>query len=426
MHRVCLLVALLLLSACGSTTIGNPPAASGAAKPIDYMGALRDAEAQLADTPAQDESPDSFSFSFSKRSAALQQLGVARSWIGDTAGAAEAFDQNFGSGDVSPDRQASEAAQARDVLARHVVVNALDAIVHEARNRQIVIINEAHHVARHRAFSMELARELRKLGFEYLAMETLFADVSGLAQRRYPVERDGHYSREPVFGDFIRQSLALGYEPIAYEQAYDPAAPRPSDPFDAIVAREEAQAQNIVDRIFKERPKARVLIHVGYSHLAKEPAGFPGGRKALWMAGRLREKTGVDPLCVSQTEQGISLYRAIASAAFENRNETSIALRNPARGDRFWPEAPGLEMQVVHRPETLVNGRPDWLAMHGYRRPRPIPAKLLPATGRRLVQAFVAGETADAVPIDQVIVTAGAELPVLMLPLGNFRFAFQE
>jgi hypothetical protein len=45
---------------------------------------------------------------------------------------------------------------------------------------------------------------------------------------------------------------------------------------------------------------------------------------------------------------------------------------------------------------------------------------------RHLVQAFVEGESADAVPIDRVLVAAGAPAPKLMLPKGTFRFACQD
>jgi len=97
--------------------------------------------------------------------------------------------------------------------------------------------------------------------------------------------------------------------------------------------------------------------------------------------------------------------------------------RRDGRG--FWN--PGdVDITVWHRPETLRRGRPDWLAMNGYRRPRAIPAKLLPREGRRLVQAFVAGESPDAVPMDQVLVTAGEKPPVFMLPKGKYRFAYQD
>jgi hypothetical protein len=38
-----------------------------------------------------------------------------------------------------------------------------------------------------------------------------------------------------------------------------------------------------------------------------------------------------------------------------------------------------------------------------------------------LVQAFVAGESADAVPVDQIILYPNKEISVFMLPKGNFR-----
>ncbi|CAA9400141.1 MAG: hypothetical protein AVDCRST_MAG74-1532 [uncultured Pyrinomonadaceae bacterium] len=37
------------------------------------------------------------------------------------------------------------------------------------------------------------------------------------------------------------------------------------------------------------------------------------------------------------------------------------------------------------------------------------------------MQAFAAGESADAVPVDQIILYPNKEIPVLMLPKGNFR-----
>ena len=39
----------------------------------------------------------------------------------------------------------------------------------------------------------------------------------------------------------------------------------------------------------------------------------------------------------------------------------------------------------------------------------------------QLVQAFYADEPDDAVPIDQILVKPGEELPMLMLPNGEFR-----
>lgn len=65
--------------------------------------------------------------------------------------------------------------------------------------------------------------------------------------------------------------------------------------------------------------------------------------------------------------------------------------------------------------------------MGGYRAPYEIPKQLLPASGRRLIQAFFLEEGDQAIPMDQVLVEAGAKPPPnLMLPKGKFRFTYQE
>jgi len=66
-----------------------------------------------------------------------------------------------------PDTFKEDSIRIEDAIAE----DAIAAIVREAKNRQVVILNEAHHVPLHRAFAMKLARELRKIGYEYLACE---------------------------------------------------------------------------------------------------------------------------------------------------------------------------------------------------------------------------------------------------------------
>jgi hypothetical protein len=85
------------------------------------------------------------------------------------------------------------------------------------------------------------------------------------------------------------------------------------------------------------------------------------------------------------------------------------------------------DMQVFHRPTKIVQGRPDWLGMDGYRKPQEIPAALLPTSGRRLVKAVIEAEGESSIAVDQVLVQAGEQpLPVLMLPPGHFKFLYEE
>ena len=54
------------------------------------------------------------------------------------------------------------------------------------------------------------------------------------------------------------------------------------------------------------------------------------------------------------------------------------------------------------------------------RRSVPIPKQLSTGRGMRLVQAFVEGEPATAVPVDQIVLSDHEPASVLMLPRGRF------
>jgi hypothetical protein len=394
-------------------------------KPYGYMDELRKAE-EAAAGDAGSTDPRDFA-AFSKSFMLQDVLAQARAMAGDSAGAAAA--RVFGSQPLTEGMHVAARGEAEQLMSEFDTRAALDAIVREARDRQIVILNEAHTMARHRAFATQVALELRKLGFEYLAMETLSprADMAKLAARRYPVVSDGHYSNEPFFGDFLRQAIAAGYTPVAYEQQYDPSFAK-LDMFDQVAGREEAQAQNIVDRVLAKDPRARVLVFVGHSHVYKGSLDMEG-RSQTWMAERLRQKSGVDPLCIDQTQSSgpreAERDRILAERMSVSLDADAFVLESKTAPRRYWPGA-GVEIRVWHRPERISNGRPHWLAMNGYRVPSPIPVELLPTQGRRLVQAFVEGEGEDAVPMDQLLVTAGERPPVFMLPKGKYRFAFQD
>lgn len=380
-----------------------------AADPFDYMSELRDREAALL-TAGEDKA---------KRRFALQMLATTQSWVGDTEGAIATFHAAMRRNPGTP--LANAGADVGAFLATHEVRDALAAIVEQARDRQIVMINEAHHVPRDRAFATLVALELRKLGFAYLAMETLGKNSPSIASRGYPTtdEYEGYYSREPVLGDFLRQGVRAGYRLVRYEHT---ARDEVKDPAMRDDMREDGQADNLA-RIFADDPKARLLVHVGYGHLLKGPTDAGGGKTRLLMAERLRSKTGIDPFCIDQAREdptGPAVDSILAKTRFE-----SYVLRKEGE-EHPYSENAAVDMFVYHRPVRLVEGRPQWLSMDGYRRPRKIPANLLPREGRRLIQAFVAGEVPDAVPIDQVLVTAGRSAPVLMLPTGKYRFASQD
>ena len=263
-----------------------------------------------------------------------------------------------------------------------------------ARDTSIVIINEAHDESRHREVVRQLAIELRKQGYQYFAAETL----SELAARR-PDEHfarldAGSYSLEPAFGQLLRTVKELGYELIAYEDTS--AAGPPASPAEGVLRREEAQANNLVDRIFRAKPDAKTLIHVGYSHAA-EVALNDFGQSIEWMAARLKSKTGIDSLTIDQ----------VRCASLSDTLELASASSTLPPGAH--------DVSVAHPTTVLFRGRPQWRIDAGAIAVE-LPETLVSERSRTLIEARHDAEPADTVPLDRVLLWPGERLPLLLQP----------
>jgi|GEM_PF-295011 len=318
---------------------------------------------------------------------------------------------------------------------RYAPAPAVPAILEAARSTRLVMVNEAHHVPQGRVLTRELLRGLRDQGYRYLAVEALSRDAGeGLAARGHPVMASGTYTREPVFGDLLREAVRLGYTLVPYDTFPVGCRPTAEDPNRCNSLRDSLAAENIVARTFARDPRAKVLVHAGYSHVTEVPR--PGGTKwlAYWLAGR-----GLDPLTVDQTvmrERGV----AEAEAAEYRRAEElgwldgpPVVLRRPD-GGAYRSPAEGfgsVDLQVFTPRTRDREGRPDWLFTRAGRRPVPLRATrgadgrtlaslLRPDAGPQLVQAFAAGEGDDAVPVDQVVVR-DADPAALALRPGRYR-----
>jgi hypothetical protein len=266
-----------------------------------------------------------------------------------------------------------------------------------ARATTIVIINEAHDESRHRELIRELAIELRRQGFAYYAAEA-FSAAPERPDEPFGRLEAGYYTLEPAFGQLLRAVKELGYRLVAYEQ---PAAGLP--PVDVVAAmnrREETQAENLVTRIFAREPQAKVLIHVGFSHAAEVELPNAGG-PLLWMAGRLKAKTGVDPLTIDQ------FLCASSSGEVEL---AAISARLP-RGAH--------DVAVAYPPTVLFRGRPQWRIDAGAIAVE-LPAVLVSEEQRTLIEARFDSEPPDTIPLDRLLLWPGERLP-LLLPAGKIR-----
>ena len=331
------------------------------------------------------------------------------------------------------DRELYGNADAEDAIA---------VIVERARRTSVVIINETHDNPRDRAFVLAVAEALRPIGYTVYAAEgfTNFRRPAGkplpqqerLVADGYARYDTGFLMVDPMFGHLVRRALSLGYRPMPYEYAppvEDVAAYLSAPMNEQVAMREHGQAENLASAIAAAGPNEKFLVHVGYSHAAERPLG-PEGNQQEWMAAKLARLTGINPLTIDQTnlseyQPSSKLWEIYARLTERVGNRSKVFLKdNHPIASGSLGEA--TDLQVVHPPIRTVGGRPDWLQGTG-RRAVPIPAELLPKEGRRLIQVFGAGEATDAVPIDQVLVVAGEEPPLLyVLPRGEIRWAVQD
>ena len=296
--------------------------------------------------------------------------------------------------------------------------DALDAIAAAAQGTRIVILNEYHHIQRHRAFALQVAWRLRKEGFTTFAAETFNTDVEKTLVNGIPVLNTGGYSIDPPFGDLIRQSLRAGYRIFDYEDRDEHEGADQRDYRQGIALREQAQADNI-KRWLDKNPDARVFIYVGGSHGAETPD--EAGNE--WMASRLKKMTGIDPLTLSQVSGGARPEydgpTMRAATALGAKKPFVLIDKSGAPMSRF-----GYDMLVFHPRVADRYGRPGWLAMDGYR--QPVPVTLSPMPGRTLLRAYVMDEPAGRIAMDQVLVPPNATSATLMLPKGKYSLVVQD
>jgi hypothetical protein len=222
----------------------------------------------------------------------LQLLGTEYSWIGRYQKSLECFNSQY----YSRRKQPAQLVDAD----RFESCDAVAAILELADKYRVVMINEAHHVPLHRAFTLQLLEGLYRKGFRYFAAETLMVGDGALQSRGYPTLKTGGYTAEPVYADLIRTALSLGYKVTPYECEDSPSPPS-DNPVPAMNFREQGQARNLKERILDKDPNAKIIVHAGFSHIYKKPQIKEFG-ELRWMALAFQDLTGVEPLSIDQTE----------------------------------------------------------------------------------------------------------------------------
>ena len=285
--------------------------------------------------------------------------------------------------------------------------NAIESLVSLAKQHSLIIINEDHAKPGHRVFIWELATRLRTLGFTHYAAETFtLGIVDGTG---YPKLGDGPFTREPMMSRLIEDIRRQGYKLIPYEARMDQFDPFDSDPRRQMDAREEAQAQNLMDSVLSADPQTKIIVHVGHGHnqelMVQDPNFIP------MMAARLKQKSGLDPLTIDLTQCEMSGEIPVLTS--RAKSEDGPVLPNFT------------DYRVRFPPLEFQRGRPDYRLNIGDRFVE-IPEELWSGDTVVLIEARPPGAPMDQRPIERLVLAPGEDIP-LLLPPGDWALtAFDQ
>lgn len=267
-----------------------------------------------------------------------QHAAALLSFIGDHKRAIEMFDKTKVSGSSFYPKKPSTFRP----------LSAIDFIEEKAKTEQIIIINEAHHMAHHRVFTTKLLKSLYEKGFRYFSTETLtHSDIKRLNKDKYPNENTGYYTAESNYGNLIREALKIGFEIFAYEDENS------SQSLEGIALREAAQAKNI-KKILDKDPKAKIFIHCGFGH--HNEMCLPDFKL---MGCLLFEFTGIDPLTIDQIKDIETLLKETKHKIKENQ-EIKYSSVLVDRLNKTLSEKPLYDLSVFHPKDSFIYGRPSW------------------------------------------------------------------
>lgn len=224
-------------------------------------------------------------------------------------------------------------------LSDFTVRNAVSEIRTLSKKSRLVMINEAHHVTKHRWLTKALLADLKKEGFSYLAVEALSQkDEQRINKQGYATLNSGIYIREPSFAGFLSAAKELGYTLVSYDNHGK--------------NRESEGAENIIKKTFAVNAQAKVVVHCGYNHINEKD------KLASILANRLK----IDPITVDQT--------SLMSANLSGVEASSPVVFKSDTGQYWQPQNRYVDMAVYWPDDDVGEGRrPPWF-MAGYKQIR--------------------------------------------------------
>jgi hypothetical protein len=296
-------------------------------------------------------------------------------------------------------------------LSSYKPYSALNYILNRADKERIIIINENHTQTLHRVFTTSLLQGLYDNGFRYLALEALSED-SSLNVRKYADIQSGYYTRNPQFGNMIREALKIGYKVLAYDNEVN-----------AGKDREESEALSI-KKILDKDSMAKILVHCGFGH-GTEDDSF----SQKLMGGWVQEYTKINPFTINQvswTEHSKNEYEDHYFIALQAQSPSVFIndKKELLKGSAY----SGYDIDIYHPRSKYINGRPDWLTLNGTRAYFFIPKEKLNLINfPMLALAYCANEDSSiAIPADIMELKSDTDKKALVLKPGAYKIILRN
>lgn len=403
----------------------NRPSASGTGLPSLQEDRRVNWSVTNSDGPAGP--PPSTVYFFSNEIDAQQDGDIKRSLIGIQA--------------KNPEPRAT--TEFLPVLLGSRPVPAANYILAKAKNARVLMLNERHHLPKHRAFATQLLDGLFVQGYRVLALEMLTESGDSLMIRGYPIFQSGYYFPEPYLGDFVRLAMGKGLKVVGYEANADEIERvadslfqvekrlgqsdlDPNDPIHAMNARDHIQAVNL-KKIISENSGSKVLVYCGSGHIRER-------KYANWrtLALNLKMMAGLDPLTVDQAQFSNTPLPGIAFATKDKSEPLPTVFLDSVSGKPFVAkEYDLLAKKHIQDPYDIQVFHPDsssWQLVNGYRKVNNLDTLLQPFANQCpcLLYLWHAYENEKDVPVAVSEVGYQASNAQLFLPAGTFTLVLHD
>jgi hypothetical protein len=284
-------------------------------------------------------------------------------------------------------------------LVNYVSTLAIPAIITQAKKHQIVMINEAHHIAQHRTLTYQLLEKFWQQGFRYFAVEALNNKNEETLKQGVLKAHEIGYLSEPVFTNLILKAKEIGFILVAYDKA-----------FSNTDERETNAAEVLNKKIFDKDKNAKVLMHVGYSHINEQK----------WLASKLKKLLKIDPLTIDQTslreQSKASIEHKTYSEALTKYNGNQPFVLKNTEGN-YWSSNDKTWDVTVFWPRTeYIHGRATWASLN--RESIKVSGGLCKQSYPCIVEVFKS-ENKDETATDRVILRKSVDKKELFLSTKN-------